>query len=68
VTVEMIVANLMRNAQTAQQIIANAVERLPIERTCECARALATAIITRPDAVPAATLGRLRPIVGKYVS
>jgi 5'-methylthioadenosine phosphorylase len=67
VTVEMIVANLMRNAEMAQQIIASAVERLPIERTCECARALATAIITRPDAIPAATRERLRPLVGKYL-
>src|SRR5689334_22739126 len=47
VTVEMIVANLMQNAKTAQQVIAHAVERLPIARDCECARALATAIITR---------------------
>ena len=68
VTVEMIVAHLLQNAQTAQQIIANAVERLPIERTCECARALATAIITRPDAIPSATRERLRPLVGKYLS
>jgi 5'-methylthioadenosine phosphorylase len=68
VTVEMIVANLLRNAATAQQIIANAVERLPIERSCECARALATAIITRPDAIPAATRERLRPIIGKYLA
>ncbi len=67
VTVEMIVANLMQNAKTAQQVIANAVERLPIARTCECARALATAIITRPDAIPAATRARLQPIVGKYL-
>ena len=55
VTVEMIIANLMQNAKTAQQVIANAVEQLPIARTCECARALATAIITRPEAMPAAT-------------
>jgi 5'-methylthioadenosine phosphorylase len=68
VTVEMIVANLLRNAATAQQIIANAVERLPIDRTCECARALATAIITRPEAIPAATRERLRPIIAKYLS
>jgi 5'-methylthioadenosine phosphorylase len=67
VTVEMIVANLLRNAETAQQIIAGAVERLPIERTCECARALATAIITRPEAIPAATRERLRPLIGKYL-
>jgi 5'-methylthioadenosine phosphorylase len=68
VTVEMIVANLLRNAETAQQIIAHAVERLPIERTCECARALATAIITRPEAVPAGTRERLRPLIGKYLA
>ena len=53
VTVEMIIANLTQNARTAQQVIAHAVERLPIDRTCECARALATAIITRPEAIPA---------------
>ncbi len=68
VTVEMIVANLVGNARTAQQVMAHAVERLPIERACECARALATAIITRPEAIPAATRTRLAPIVGKYVA
>jgi 5'-methylthioadenosine phosphorylase len=67
VTVDMIIANLTQNAKTAQQVIANAVERLPIARGCECARALATALITRPEAVPAATKARLAPIVGKYL-
>jgi 5'-methylthioadenosine phosphorylase len=67
VTVEMIIRNLTENAKTAQQVIANAVARLPIGRTCECARALASAIITRPDVVPAATRARLQPIVGKYL-
>ena len=63
----MIVANLVQNAKTAQQVIANAVERLPVERSCECARALATAIITHRDAIPAATRDKLAPIVGKYL-
>jgi 5'-methylthioadenosine phosphorylase len=67
VTVEMIVANLMQNAKVAQQVIAYAVEKLPIARGCECARALATAIITRPEAIPAATRARLQPLVGKYL-
>jgi 5'-methylthioadenosine phosphorylase len=67
VTVDMIIGNLMQNAKTAQQVIANAVERLPIARGCECARALATALITRPEVVPAATKARLAPIVGKYL-
>src|SRR5437763_16668437 len=65
VTVEMIIANLTQNARTAQQVIANVVERLPIQRTCECAKALATAIMTRPDAISAAARERLRPIIGK---
>jgi 5'-methylthioadenosine phosphorylase len=67
VTVEMIVSNLMQNAKVAQQVIANAVEKLPIARGCECARALATAIITRPEAIPAATRARLQPLVGNYL-
>jgi 5'-methylthioadenosine phosphorylase len=68
VTVDMVVATLMQNAHTAQQVIANAVERLPIARECECARALASAIITRSEQVPAATKTRLRPIIGRYMS
>jgi 5'-methylthioadenosine phosphorylase len=67
VTVEMIINNLTQNAKMAQQVIANAVERLPIARECECARALAAAIITRPEHVPAGTRSRLAPIVGKYL-
>jgi 5'-methylthioadenosine phosphorylase len=67
VTVEMIIANLTQNARTAQQIIAGAVDRLPFERTCECASALKYALITRPDAIPADTARELDPLVGKYL-
>jgi 5'-methylthioadenosine phosphorylase len=67
VTVEMIVANLMQNAKTAQQVIADAVSRLPFDRTCECASALKHAIITRPDAIPESVRRELGPIVGKYL-
>ena len=68
VTVEMIIANLTQNAKTAQQIIATAVDRLPFERTCECAASLKYALITRPDAIPAETKKNLAPLVGKYLS
>jgi 5'-methylthioadenosine phosphorylase len=67
VTVEMVIANLTKNAAMAQQVIAAAVGKLPIERSCECGRALATAMITRLDAVPPATIETLRPIIGKYL-
>jgi 5'-methylthioadenosine phosphorylase len=68
VTVDMIVANLVANAGTAQQVIAEAVGRLPFERSCECAHALKYAIITRPDAVPEQLRKDLAPIIGKYLS
>ena len=67
VTVEMIIANLMQNAKTAQQVIADAVDRLPFDRTCECASALKYAIITRPDAVPDQVRRDLAPLVGRYL-
>ncbi len=68
VTVDLIVANLLQNAKTAQQAIAEAVGRISGARTCACKDALATAIITRPENVPAKTKRELAPIIGKYIS
>ena len=67
VTVDMVIANLMQNAKTAQSIIAKAVEGLPYDRSCECASALKYALITRPDAIPAQVRQDLAPLVGKYL-
>ena len=67
VTVDLIIANLMQNAETAQRIIADAVEHLPAARTCGCGQALAHAIITRPEHVPEAIKQELEPIIGKYI-
>ncbi len=67
VTVKMIVTNLLQNARTAQAIIAETVGRLPTARSCPCAPALANAIITERDAIPAQTRQDLLPIVGKYL-
>jgi 5'-methylthioadenosine phosphorylase len=68
VTVDLIIANLNQNARTAQKVIANAVaELVPGERTCPCATALATALVTRPELVPDQTKRDLAPIIGKYM-
>jgi 5'-methylthioadenosine phosphorylase len=67
VTVDMIIRNLMENAATAQRIIADAVARMPAARGCACGRALETAIMTRPEHVPAAVKQALAPIIGKYI-
>ena len=67
VTVDMVMSTLAKNASTAQQIIAGAVERLPYERTCECASALKYALVTRPEMVPQQVKKDLAPIIGKYI-
>lgn len=67
VTVEMIIENLTQNAKMAQQVIARAVEAYRGPRDCGCGSALATAIITRPEAVPVDVKIDLAPIIGKYV-
>jgi len=68
VTVDMIIKILQQNARTAQRVIAEAVGRLPLDRSCDCGNALATAIITRPEAVPEQTRRDLAPIIGKYLA
>jgi 5'-methylthioadenosine phosphorylase len=69
VTVEMVVGNLLANAGAAKQIIKLALPRIAAaERHCACGRALATAIITRRDAIPAERIEVLTPLIGKYLA
>ena len=67
VTVDMIITTLRENAVTAQLVVASAVARLPVDRGCECATALGSAIITNPDLIPSDVKRDLTPIIGKYV-
>src|SRR5437016_1550633 len=67
VTVDLIIANLMQNAATAQKTIADAVGRITGPRTCACKDALAAAIITQAPLVPEQTKKDLAPIIGKYM-
>lgn len=67
VTVEEVVARLHDNARTAQAILAGAAEALPAERSCACASALASAILTDRAAIPRQTSERLRLLVGRYL-
>ena len=67
VTVEMIIATLTENAQTAQRAIAEAIAQLPLTRSCQCGSVLKHAIITRPDVVHNDVKMHLAPIIGKYL-
>jgi len=66
VSVDQIVAVLLKNAEHACTVVRHAVAAMPKTRACKCGAALKNAIITQKDAVPAATLERLRLLVGKY--
>jgi 5'-methylthioadenosine phosphorylase len=67
VTVEQIVAVLNQNAANACRVIRSAVAAMPRERTCACGTALQYAILTTPDAIPAAARERLDLLIGKYL-
>ncbi len=58
---------VQQNAATAQDVVRRVIRRLPSERTCVCASALQSALITEPALIPAATREKLDPIVGKYL-
>ncbi len=66
--IDEIVRTLQRNTDTIQDVIRRAVTRLSDERTCGCATALETAIVTAPDAIPPEIKQRLKHIIGKYIS
>src|SRR3989304_10360501 len=66
VTVEMVIQALNKNTDIAQKAIRNLVRDLNKERTCKCGQALATALITTPEVVPAKTRKKLDLLIGKY--
>ncbi len=68
VTVEMVIETLNRNTRLAQQAVRLLARSLPEERPCECGSALATAIITQKQVIPAETRQRLALLVDKYLS
>jgi 5'-methylthioadenosine phosphorylase len=67
VTVEQIVAVLIKNAENAARVVRETVAAMPKARGCKCGSALAHAILTDPKKIPAATKKKLALILGKYL-
>ena len=67
VSVKMVIETLNRNTQVAQEAVVNLVSTLDPERRCNCANTLAGALITQREQIPAATLKKLEPLIGKYL-
>ena len=66
VTVADIIANLMKNAENACKVVAQAVAKMPAARGCKCGSALSHAILTNRELVPEATKTKLGILIEKY--
>jgi 5'-methylthioadenosine phosphorylase len=67
VTVDQIVAVLIKNAENAGKVVRETVAAMPAARSCKCGAALAHAILTERDKIPAATREKLKLILNKYL-
>ncbi len=67
VSVDMVVKTLAKNTQVAQLAIQKLLENLTESSTCQCASALANAVITRPECVPPESYERAKLLVSKYM-
>ncbi|HVU28737.1 MAG TPA: S-methyl-5'-thioadenosine phosphorylase [Verrucomicrobiae bacterium] len=67
VTLEMILQNLNRNAETAKKIVAAAISKIPTKPNWPCHSALKSAIMTDKKFWPKKTVTALSPILAKYL-
>jgi len=67
VTVEMVIQTLNKNTAIAQEAVRILASKLKHERDCDCEHALATALITNKDVIPAETRQKLDLLVNKYL-
>jgi len=67
VTLDMIIANLHRNADTAKKIVAQAIAQIPAEPNWKAHSALKNAFLTDKKFWPKKTVAELKPIIAKYI-
>ena len=67
VTVNQVVAVLMKNAENAARVVQETVAAMPDTRSCKCGSALAHALLTDLRKIPPGTRQKLRLILGKYL-
>jgi len=67
VTVDQVVAVLEKNAENASKVLRETIAAMPVGRGCKCGSALAHAILTDREKIPAATRKKLKLILDKYL-
>lgn len=68
VTLDMVMANLTKNAENSKLLVKEAISNIVGERTCSCREMLKHAIVTQKDAIPRSVKRNLNPIIGKYIN
>ncbi len=68
VTVQEIIANLLKNSENAAQVLLRAIVGMPAKRSCGCGSALAASIITDRAIISPETRKKFELLVGKYLS
>jgi 5'-methylthioadenosine phosphorylase len=64
VTVEMVIANLTKNASLAKEIVRHVIPQIPRDLACSCHTSLANAIMTDPKLWPPKTKKELELLLG----
>jgi 5'-methylthioadenosine phosphorylase len=67
VTVEMVIQTLNKNTELAREAVRKLAASLEPEPGCACRNALASALITDPQAIPPQTRQKLNLLVSKYL-
>jgi 5'-methylthioadenosine phosphorylase len=66
VTVEAVIANLLKNVATAKEVLRRVIPQIGPLRRCGCPLLLRNAVITNPSAFPPRTRKVLDLLLGKY--
>jgi 5'-methylthioadenosine phosphorylase len=67
VTVEMVIANLMKNADNSKKLLKEVIGGIQDAPACSCRESLKYAIITQKDAIAPSIKKKLAPIIEKYI-
>jgi len=67
VTVEDLIAVLLKNTELAREVIRNYVSALSADKECGCEIALQNAIITQPHVIDSDTKEKYKLLIGKYI-
>lgn len=67
VTVEVVIANLMANAEISKKALLNLIPTISKSRECACQNAMETSFITQRELIGEGLKAKLKPLIQKYI-